>query len=456
MQLTASEKMSSRRRDRLILGALGLGSFMVLLDSTILNVALPAIEHDLKGSLESLQWVLNAYTVIFASMLFTGGAFGDRFGARRIFLIGMGIFTTASLFCSLAPNIGLLIAARVIQGAGAALLLPASLALLAHSFTDASERALAVAVWAGISSLAVASGPLLGGALVDTLGWRSIFLVNVPFGLAALFLTLWLIPIVPQRARRSLDLAGQFCAMLALSALTYALIEWRSATPLLIGLALGVFLLATVAFILVELFSKQPMLPLQVFRVWPVSATTLVALLYQFSFFGVLFVFSLFFQQAYGYSAWTTGLAFLPQTAVGSAILVFLSRWLVRWLRPHLALALGMLLGAAGMGLLLIGIHTFWLWIGCGEVLVGCSAGLIVPPMTSVVLASLPKEQSGVASALVNAARQIGGALSIALLGSFLKGRSLLDGVQMALFLLGGMCLLGFVLSLSVARSSHR
>lgn len=444
------------KHPRIALLGLSLGFFIVLLDSTILNVALPAIEHDLHGSLESLQWTLNGYTLIFASLLLTGGALGDGYGVRKIFCLGLIIFIVTSAFCSLAPSTEVLIASRIIQGTGAALLMPATLSLIPHLFPQAEERARAIAIWSGTGSLGVACGPLIGGLLVGTFGWRSIFLVNLPFGIVALLLTLIAIPAIRPQQRRALDLPGQLCAMIACSSLTYSLIEWgHVAMPFDVTMFL-IAMLAGGAFIAIEARSAHPMLPLQILRNRSVSTTMLVGLVYQFSFYGTLFVFALFFQQAYHYSALATGIAFLPQTVVCTGILLFLSRHLLRWFGPGRALAIGMLFGTVGMLVILLGIHTSFVVIACGEVLVGIYAGFAVSPLPTLVLNGVHKEQAGIASGSLNAARQIGGALGIALLGSALEGRSLVEGIQVALIMMGVACLIGFFLSISKGMSSAR
>ncbi|QBD75982.1 MFS transporter [Ktedonosporobacter rubrisoli] len=446
--MTTHEQGAAPRRT-LALAALSLGSFMVLLDSTILNVALPALGHDLHASLESFQWVLNSYTLLSASLPFTGGALGDRFGARRLFLIGTVLFTLASLFCSLVPSIELLIIARAAQGIGAALLLPPSLSLIPHLFHNPGERAAAVASQSGIAALAVASGPLVGGILVDSLGWRSVFLVNLLFGLVALTLTLAFIPPTPAQTERKLDLAGQLTIILALCSLTYVLIEWGHISLPLSEMALLLFVATTGAFLAIEARRRHPMLPLQIFSSWSASATTLVSLLYQFSFYGLLFVFALFFQEGFGYSAMQTGLAELPQTAVGAFLLLFVAKRVARWLQPSTSLAIGMALGAIGMLLILLGTHTNFFVIALGEMFVGGCGGFTVAPMTTVMLSSAPKAYAGIASALLSAARSTGGILGVAVLGSILRGQNLSSGIHVTLFILAAAAALGCLLSLS-------
>jgi DHA2 family methylenomycin A resistance protein-like MFS transporter len=424
---------------------------MVLLDSTVLNVALPSIEHTFGGSLESLQWTINSYTLLFASLLLTGGALADSYGSRRIFCLGLLIFSVASLLCSIATGIALLIGARVLQGIGAAILVPASLSLITHLFTDPKERAKAVSIWAGIASLAVASGPLIGGILVDTFGWRSVFLVNVPSGGVAILLTCLSIPPTPVR-KRGLDLPGQVLAIVSCCALTYGLIEWGHVAPVLIAVSFAVTLVAGSAFVMVEARSSQPMMPLSLLRSWDTSATLLIGLLYQLSFYGLLFVFALFFQSTYHFSAITTGLAFLPQTAVGSFLLLFVTGRLMRRMRSSTMIVLSMILAAVGMLVILLGIHTTFPVVMGGEALIGVCVGFIVSPMTALVLINTPKEQSGIASALLNAARQVGGVLGVALLGAALGNSATVAGMQTALLIMEGACVIGLLLSISLAR----
>ncbi|GHO98194.1 MFS transporter [Reticulibacter mediterranei] len=449
-----SLRLSEGRIRSIGLIALSCGFFMVLLDSTVLNVALPSIEHTFGGSLESLQWTVNSYTLLFASLLLTGGALADSYGSRRIFCLGLLIFSVASLLCSFATSISLLIGARVLQGIGAAILVPASLSLITHLFSDAKERAKAVSIWAGIASLAVASGPLIGGILVDTFGWRSVFLVNVPFGGAAVLLTYLSIPPTPVQ-KRGLDLPGQILAIISCCALTYGLIEWGHVAPALIAASFGVALIAGGAFIMVEARSSQPMMPLSLLRSWDTSATLLIGLLYQFSFYGLLFVFALFFQNTYHFNAITTGLAFLPQTAVGSFLLLFVTGRLMRRMRSSTMIVLSMILASAGMLVILLGVHTTFPVVMSGEALIGVCVGFIVSPMTALVLVNTPKEQSGIASALLNAARQIGGVLGVALLGAALGNSATVAGMQSALLIMGGACMIGLLLSISLARREN-
>lgn len=450
MTSTLPENLEPRRR-AVSLTTLSLSYFMVLLDSTVVNVALPAIEKDLHGSVASIQWVVSSYTLVFAGFLLSGGTVGDRYGVQRTFRLGLALFTGASLLCGLAPRLEVLIFARALQGLGAALMVPGSLSLIAHLYTDPHERVQAVALWAGIGSIAFGSGPTLGGLLIALLGWRGVFLVNMPFGLLALLLAMRSLPSVPLREERGLDVSGQVLAIVACCALISGLIEWgQIASSLLVALFL-LAILCGAAFLVVEARTGSPLLPLRLFRSWCVSATMLVALIYQFSFFSVIFVFSLFFQQYDGFSALKTGLALLPQTAVGSAMVLFATGPLARWLRPRTSLAAGMFLGAIGMLIILVGLHVGFALIVLGEVILSMVGTFVAAPMTAAVLASVEKEYSGVASACLNAARQMGGVLGVAILGTLLGTQALFIGTQEALVVMMSAFLLGCALILSTA-----
>jgi MFS transporter, DHA2 family, methylenomycin A resistance protein len=255
--------------------------------------------------------------------------------------------------------------------------------------------------------------------------------------------------------KRGLDLPGQVFAIVSCCALTYGLIEWGHVAPALIAASFGVALIAGSVFIMVEARSPQPMMPLSLLRSWDTSATLLIGLLYQFSFYGLLFVFALFFQSTYHFSAITTGLAFLPQTAVGSFLLLFVTGRLMRRMRSSTMIVLSMILAAVGMLVILLGVHTTFPVLMGGEALIGVCVGFIVSPMTALVLINTPKEQSGIASALLNAARQVGGVLGVALLGAALGNSATVAGMQLALLIMEGACVIGLLLSISLARREN-
>lgn len=434
------------------LTAICFGFFMVILDTSVVNVALPAMQRDLHGSLEGLQWVINGYTLIFASLLLSAGTLGDRLGHKRTFLTGYVLFTGASLLCSLAPSLNILIAARVLQGVGPALLVPSSLSLITHGFQAPEKRARAVGFWAGSSGIGLAGGPIVGGLLVETLGWRSIFLLNVPFGLLALALTVRFVSEAPRTTKQKRDLWGQACVIAALATLTYALIEGRSQgwiSPQIVGM----FLLcigASGGFLLTETRHSTPMLPLQFFSSAAFSMPILVGCILNFGLYGILFVLSLFFQDIYHYSAALAGVALLPITvATGSTALI--SGRITAHLGTRRPMIGGLAASCLGTLLLLLGeTGASILLLTTGEILIGLGCGMTVPAMTTAILNTVPKSQVGVASALLNASRQLGGVLGVAILGSILGSLSersaFLAGMHIALLLVALLFLLGSVL----------
>ncbi|OKH58795.1 hypothetical protein NIES2130_12595 [Scytonema sp. HK-05] len=415
----------------LSLTALCLGYFMVLLDTTILNVALPTIEHKMGGALHGLQWVVNGYALVFASLLLSGGVLGDRLGAKRVYLAGLAVFTIASLLCGLAPTLDVLITARVIQGFGAAMMVPGSLSLIRQAYSDPQDRARAVGIWAGVAAIGFASGPLIGGYLVEILGWRSIFFINIPPGILAVALTRRFVPKMVPNRQQGFNLGGQILAIVALCALTYALIEsgrsgW-GAPPIIV--ALLIFVVAAALFIVVEYWSYSPMLPLQLFAKPSFSVANTVGLFFSFGLYGQIFILSLFLQNVRGYSATAAGLAFLP-LSVASAVTPPLSGWLTGRIGPQLPMIIG--LASSGVGVLVlvsIGTSTSYTILVIGFVLLGIGAGVTVPAMTATILWSVPKEQSGIASAVLNSSRQVGGVLGVALLGSLVSQHSFTTGM---------------------------
>ena len=297
-------------RPNLILGICCLSLLLVGMDVTIVNVALPAIQHDLHASLSGLAWIVDAYTLVVASLLMLSGSMSDRFGRRRVFGIGLLMFLTGSLLCSLAHNIGELIGFRALQGLGASMLNPVALSIIANVFPEPKDRARAVGIWGAVAGVSLALGPLLGGALTQTVGWRSIFWINIPIGLAAVALAVAFVPESRAPHARAFDPVGQALVFLGLASLTYAVIEgahagWNS--PLILGL----FALAggaLVSFLLYEPRRKEPLVNLRFFRSVPFSSATLLALFAFASFAGFLFLNALYLQQARGYTAFHTGL----------------------------------------------------------------------------------------------------------------------------------------------------
>lgn len=410
-----------RRRTALSLLAVCIGFFVIQLDATVVNVALPSIARSLGASLAHLQWVVDAYTLALAGLMLTAGSVADRLGARRVFAFGIAVFTVGSLACFLAPALDLLIAARVVQGFGAAAILPCSLALIVHAYPDHQARARALGAWGAAGSAGVAAGPVLGGALIATVGWRAIFLVNVPIGLVELWLLLAFVSEAPRRSPEPLDGRGLVLSVVALSLVTAALIEagdagWISPVPVLF---LVVGLAAAGAFVHVERRQDSPMLPLTLFRSRPFSAAVTVGFAFNLSLYGTLLCLSIVLQQSRGESALATGLLLLPM-AVTVALGSLASGRLVGRTGHRLPMLCG-LLSAAGGSLVLASVSpsTSVAVIVAATLALGlCSVAM--PAFSSLAVASAPGPRAGLASGILNSARQAGGALGVAVLGSLL------------------------------------
>jgi len=421
-QSSPSRPSPSRFAASLTLAAMSLGYGVVQLDVTIVNTALASIGAALGGGVSELQWVVSAYTIAFAALILTAGALGDRIGAKRVFIAGFAIFTAASLACALAPSALSLIAARGVQGLGAAILVPNSLALLSHAYPDEKARGRAVGIWAAGASLALTAGPLVGGGLIGSVGWRSIFFVNLPIGLAGLWLTWRYASETTRAAGREVDLPGQIAAIAALGALAGAIIEggasgWTSPV-VLAGFAASAVL--AVLFVLRERRAAQPMLPLTLFRHRLFALTSLIGLLVNIAFYGLIFVLSLYFQRVNGWSAFATGLAFLPMMGVVLPVNLAAPRIAERIGAPQ-TIALGAAIGAGGcLALLTIAPGTSYAAIGLQLVALGGGLGLLVPPLTSTLLGSVEKSRSGIAAGVLNATRQTGSVLGVALFGSLI------------------------------------
>ncbi|HKN99476.1 MAG TPA: DHA2 family efflux MFS transporter permease subunit [Pseudonocardiaceae bacterium] len=428
--------------------AVCLGYFMVILDSTVVNVALPALRVDLHADVSGLQWVVDSYLLVLAAGLLSAGALADRWGARRVFQVGLGVFVVASAGCGLAPALDVLLAARVVQGVGAALAVPASLALLRTAYTDSGARARAVGIWGGIAGLAAAAGPILGGVLVSTVSWRLVFFVNLPVGLAAMVLTARFVP-APAGRPRSLDLGGQCTAVLALVALSVALIDaGRGGLTGTVVAAGIVFLLAAAAFVVIERRVSTPMLPLDLFTHRMLSAGTLVGLLINLGFYGELFVINLYFQQVRHYSALLAGLALLPQMGVVAAGSAVSGRFTAHAGGPRPTMLIGLLAGGAGLlGLVPTTAQTPYVVLVGPLVAAGFGMSFTMPAATTAVTDAAPHEHSGLASGVVNAARQAGSVIGVALLGALVSRQAdMVSGLHAALVAAGLAFLAGFVI----------
>ena len=434
------------------LGAALLGFFVITLDALIVSVALPSIGKDFGGGITGLQWVVDGYTLLLAALLLSAGSISDRVGAKRAFGLGLALFLAASAACGFAPSLPLLVAARFVQGGGAAVMMPATLALIPEAFPDHHGRTHALAIWAVGGSVGSAAGPLVGG-LLAAWDWRWIFFINVPVGALALLL-LTRVASSPRRVV-PFDLVGQVSAIVALAALTYALIEggqYGFASPRILASA-GVALAGGALFVADQVRSRAPMMPLDLFRSRPVVAGLLAAFALNFGFYGVTFLFSLYFQSFRGMTALTTGLLFLPMT-VQSAGVSFASGAATRRFGAKPTMVAGQLVMGAGLLVLCLVPTTTPVWV-VAVLLMPVSFGgtLAVPAMTGLMLASVPADRAGLASGVLNTFRQVGGAVAVAVYGALVAG-SFAAGMRVGL--IAGAVMLAAAAALGLGRATSR
>lgn len=457
---TVPPRPSAGLREALVLVAVSLGQFLVQLDLTIVNVALPSIGTDLGVSVSGLQWVVDGYNVAMASLLLIGGRLGDRSGHKRVYLVGIAVFALGSGLCALAPTAGALTAFRVLQGIGAAIELPATLAILSHTFTDPRRRAQAMGIWASVAGSSLVVGPVLGGGLVAAFGWRSVFVVNLPVVVLVGLLTICTVrDDVAERGVRSLDLRGQVLGSAALVLLAGGAIEggrfgFVSALPVGLFVA-GAVVLA--GFVVAEHRHHDPVLPLGYFRNTGYAAANVNGFVMGFVTIGLLFVFSLFFQQVQGFSPIEAGARFLPLTVAfvitGPAVGRLIDR-----LGHRMPMACGAALLAVGALLLLrvdagSGLGTVW-W---PFVLLGVGYGMLSTPMAAAVMGAVPPERAGMASSTNLTARLVGGVFGIAVLGAALPNtgvgaadfpQQFVGGLQVALVAAAVVAMAGVVVAL--------
>ena len=424
------------RASVIVLLAALLGFFMLSLDSTAVNVALPGIERDLGGSTAGLQWVIDAYTLMFAALLISAGAVSDRVGAKRLYAVGLAAFLASSAACGLAPTLGFLIGSRAVQGSAAAVMLPASLALVRQAYRDPVRRAKAIAVWAVGGTVAMAGGPVAGGALTSELSWRAIFFLNLPAGLMAMTL-LARAPRSPLRAA-PLDPAGQVTAVVALAALTFGVIDGGEA-GFARPTALGCLLLAaaaTAGFAITERRAVHPMVPLGLFRSRAVTVCVAIGFAVNIAFYGVIFVLSLYFQRVLGQSAVTAGLEFLPMTVLLPVANLTSARLGAR-VGPDAPIKAGLLVSVAGLvALLAVSTGPDRMLLSAALVLAGTGLGFAVPSVIVVLLEAIPADQAGMAAGLLNSSRQVGGTLAVAVFGAMIAHRaSFLPGMRASLLI---------------------
>lgn len=394
-----------------------LGFFVVQLDVSVVNVALGALKAAFDTNLTGLQWVINSYALTFSALLIFGGSCGDKLGAKSVFVGGFTVFTLSSLGCGLAESMAQLISFRCVQGLGAALMIPTSLTLLRLNFTNPEQRKAAVALWGASGGVALAAGPVLGGLLIEHLGWRSVFLINLPLGLLAIALTLRFTPASPKVEKR-LDVYGQVAIALALALLTYGLTEASERGWTLVPMSvLGLSGLVLTGFVLIEQRVASPMIPGRLARNNVLIAMMVTGSVINFTFYGVVFVLSIYFQTIVGYDAVRTGLAFIPLTAVMTLSSLASAR-LSRRVSALRIMTMGIGLQIVGFLLLSRVTPDSAAWVlNSALVMVGIGSAATVPSMNNAMLAAVTQHDAGIASGLMSSARQVGGVLGVAIFG---------------------------------------
>jgi len=466
-RLVAGRTDDTTRQTRrgLVLFTMCLGVFIAQLDSTVVYLGVKHIGDDLGSGVSQLQWVLDIYNLFYASLLLTGGTLGDLYGRMRIFVIGIALVAVGSLACAVAPNSATLITGRAVTGVGAALELPSSLAILTVTYKDAAERGRAIGIWASCNGLAMAIGPTLGGLLVDTAGWRSIFYVVIPVCVLGVVMALTSVPESRNPEGRGLDPAGQALAIVTLSALSFVVIEgahWGWTSPVILGLA-AVAVVSGAIFLLVEARQPGAMVPLDIFANAPLNASLAIAGLMTFGMYAMMFLTPLYLQSVRGLTALVAGLLLVPMSLTFVAVSQY-SGVLMKRIGARAMMASGMALMGGGLLLLTaISATTSLIAIEVALVVIGVGLGMNTGPVNAVAVANVPAARSGTASGLLNTARMVGATLGIAVLGAIFAahaGGGTLDGTITGLRLafLGGAIgeLTGMVIALVFTRAdSH-
>ncbi|MFF0444947.1 MFS transporter [Streptomyces sp. NPDC004609] len=405
-------ELTSRRR-LLVLAICCMSLLIVSLDNTILNVALPSMGRELNASVSGLQWTIDAYTLVLASLLMLAGSTADRIGRRKVFMAGLVLFTLGSLLCSLAPSLELLVVYRMVQAVGGSMLNPVAMSIITNTFTEPAARARAIGVWGGVVGISMAAGPLVGGLLVDSVGWRSIFWVNLPVGLAALVLTWRYVPESRAPRPRRADPVGQLLIIALLGSLTYAIIE---TDPVFAGIAA----VALVGVLLYEPRRREPLIDLRFFRSAPFSGATVIAVSAFAALGGFLFLNTLYLQDARGLSALEAGLYMLPMAGL-TFVCAPLSGRLVGSRGPRLPLLVaGTAMAASGVMFAAFEAETSDVALFTGYMLFGAGFGMVNSPITNTAVSGMPRAQAGVAAAVASTSRQIGQTLGVAVIGTVL------------------------------------
>ena len=405
-------------QNRLFTFAACLGIVLVQLDVSVVNVGLHVLKESYKVSVADLEWVINAYALVFAALMLCSGSVVDRFGSKKTFITGVVVFIVASVCCALAPTIYWLDIMRGVQGIGAALLLPSSLTLLRHYYPDQKQRASAIAMWASSGALALVAGPIIGGVLIKFLGWQSIFLINFPLGVISIAIIYWLAG-ASDLSHKKINYVGQFTLASALALLTFTLTEvgnfgWSS--PVILStLTSGVMLLLLYG--LLDKYSKNPVISREVLSNSLITNAVLVGFLCNLVFYGAVFIFSIFFQNKLHLSALETGIAFMPMM-IFTALINFCSKWFTQWLSIRSLSLLGSLISLVGFCLIML-ISSEWTvkQLFIPMILLGSGTSFAMPVMTNLILSQSTGKSAGSASAFFNCARQMGGVTGVALFG---------------------------------------
>jgi EmrB/QacA subfamily drug resistance transporter len=412
----------SRRRRLVVLAVCCSSLFIVGIDATIVNIALPSIQRDLHAQVSGLQWTIDAYTLVVASFLMLAGSTGDRVGRRRTFQTGLAVFTVGSALCSLAPGLGWLIAFRMVQAIGGSMLNPVAMSIIANVFTDSRERAGAIGVWGAVFGVSMALGPVIGGALVASVGWRGIFWVNIPVGIAAIVLTALVVPESRAAHPRRIDPVGQVLIIVMLASLTYAIIEgprwgWHSATIIVL---FAVAVAAAAGLAIVEPRREEPLLDLRFFRSAPFSGAVVIAISAFAALGGFLFLNTLYLQDVRGLSALHAGLYTLPMAAM-TALAAPLAGRITGHRGPRVPLLVAGVM-ITGSAVLLAGFTatTAVAWLFLAYLAFGLGNGMVNPPISNTAVSGMPIAQAGVAAAVASTSRQVGGSLGVALTGAAL------------------------------------
>jgi EmrB/QacA subfamily drug resistance transporter len=433
LNVPAGSQFSRRRRIGVLL-ICSMSLLIVGLDVTIINVALPSIGHSFGASVSGLQWAVDSYTLVLASLLMLSGSTADRIGRKRTFVLGLAVFSIGSLLCSVAPGLGWLVAFRMVQAIGGSMLNPVAMSIITNTFTEPKERAQAVGVWAAVVGVSIALGPVIGGLLVGSVGWRSIFWINLPVGIAAIVLTLRYIPESRAPHARKIDGIGQLLVIVILASLTFGIIEvprrgWTS--PLIIA-AFALTIIALTGFLLWEPRRHEPLIDLRFFHSAPFAGASVIAIAAFACLGGFLFLNTLYLQEVRGLSPLDAGLCTLPM-ALMALVLPPISGRIVGHHGARVPLLIsGIALTLSNLGLSTIGPTTSFAWLfGC-YVVFGIGFAFVNPPITNAAVSGMPRAQAGVASAIASTSRQIGSTLGVAIVGSLLAAALASSGIARA------------------------